>query len=104
MEKKSKSCGSKKGKAKSADKLKNMVDKVWPQTKKDLEEVVDKVWPKTKRELEVGLRNTKKLIAQGEKYLKEFSEKSVKNTKKLAFSLKKEKVYHVLGKTIANLS
>lgn len=101
MAEKGKCCGSG---MKGQDKFKDMVDKIWPKTKQELEEVVHKVWPKTKKELEIGLKNTKELLAKGEKYLKDFSEKSIKNTKKLSLNLKKEKLYYDLGKTIANLS
>ncbi|MBU1122466.1 MAG: hypothetical protein ABIH71_00795 [Candidatus Omnitrophota bacterium] len=104
MVKKSNCCSGKSPKGKNLDTLKTMVDKVWPKTKKDLEEVVHKVWPKTKKELEVGLKNTKELIAKGEKYIKEISDKSVKSAKKLSLNLKKEKLYYDLGKSVAMLS
>ena len=70
---------------------------------KKFHEMVDKVWPKTKVELEKGIEVTKKLIDQGQKNLKTLSDESVKNTKKLSLSLKREKLYHDLGKVIANM-
>ena len=72
--------------------------------KKDtFKEVVDKLWPKTKKELEKAVKSTRKLIDKGENYLKAVSEKGIDNTKVLALSLKKEKLYYALGKQIVQL-
>ncbi len=71
--------------------------------KKDtLKEAVDRIWPKTKKELEKGIASAKKLIRKSEKYIKEMSEKGVKQTKKLSLGLKKEKLYYDLGKTVSS--
>ena len=71
--------------------------------KKDtIKEIVDKIWPKTKKELEKGGENAKKMLAKGEEYLKDFSEKGLEKTKKISLSLQKEKMYYVLGKAIAS--
>ena len=71
-------------------------------TKKDtLKEVVDKIWPKTKQELEKGVENAKTMLAKGEKHLKDFSEKGIERTKKISLSLKKEKLCYSLGKLVA---
>lgn len=70
--------------------------------KKDpFKEVVEKLWPKTKKEIEKGMENAKKMLAKGEECLKELSEKGIEKTKKIALSLKKEKLYYDLGKTAA---
>jgi len=66
-----------------------------------MKEVVDKLWPKTKKELEKALENTKKMIDKGEAYLKTFSEKSAEQTKKLSLNLKKEKLFYDLGKALS---
>ena len=66
-----------------------------------LQEMIDKVWPRTKKELERAIVQTKKLIVQGEKHFKVISQKSIKNTKKLTLSLKREKLYYSLGKSVA---
>ena len=65
-------------------------------------EVYEKIWPNTKKELEKVAENTKQLIIKGEEYLKCVSEKGIQNTKKMALSLRKEKVYYNLGKIAAN--
>lgn len=71
--------------------------------KKDkIKEMVDKIWPATKQELEKVLDNTKDLIDKGEKYLKEVEKKGVDNVKKMSLSLKKEGIYYNLGKLMAN--
>jgi len=72
-------------------------------SKDTFKEVVEKVWPKTKRELEKALKNTKTMIDKGEEYLKDVSEKSVKNTKKLSINIKKEKLFYDLGKQLSSL-
>jgi len=72
------------------------------QKKKDpLKEIVDKVWPKTKKELEKGMKNAKVMLTKGEKYLKDVSDKGIEKTKKLSLSLKREKLFYDLGKAAA---
>ncbi|MCQ9206208.1 MAG: hypothetical protein NG737_07860 [Omnitrophica bacterium] len=66
-----------------------------------LKKAVDKFWPRTKKELEKASENAKVLLAKGEKYLRGVSEKGVRHTKKISLSLKREKLYYNLGKTIA---
>ena len=70
-------------------------------TKEALREVIDKVWPKTKVELEKGLEQAKILLAKGEVHAKDLSKKGVKQTKKMSLRLKKEKVFYDLGKEVA---
>jgi ERCC4-type nuclease len=71
--------------------------------KKDtFREVVDKVWPKTKKELEKGFASLKKTLSRSEKQLKELSDKGVKKTKEISLGLKKEKLYYDLGKAVAS--
>mgnify|MGYP001587554368 CR=1 FL=1 len=65
-------------------------------------DMVEKVWPKTKQELEKGMEVAKKIIEEGQKNIRILSEQSVKNTKKLSLNLRREKLYHDLGKVIAN--
>ena len=69
--------------------------------KESLKEVVDRLWPKTKQELEKAVENTKKLIGKGEEYVKVMSEKSAEQTKKLSLSFKRERLYYTLGKAVA---
>jgi len=66
-----------------------------------LQEMIDKVWPRTKKELERGMVQTKKLIVEGEKQFKVISQKSIKNTKKLSLTLQREQLYYALGKSAA---
>ncbi|MBU1112293.1 MAG: hypothetical protein KKH93_00255 [Candidatus Omnitrophica bacterium] len=66
-----------------------------------LKEMLDKIWPKTKKELEKGIVEAKKMLGKGEKYLKQVSERGVIKTKKLSLGLKKEKLYYDLGKALA---
>jgi hypothetical protein len=70
--------------------------------KKQLQKKVDELWPKTKKEWEATLEKTKKLIAQGEEHLKTFSEQSVRKTRQISLSLKREKLYYELGKLVAH--
>jgi hypothetical protein len=65
-------------------------------------EIQTKVWPKTKKELEKGMVEAKKMLNKGEKYIKSVSKKSVKETKKMSLNLKKEQLYHQLGKALAH--
>ncbi len=65
------------------------------------QEVVDKIWPKTKKELEKMAENAKKMLAVGEEHLKDWSEKGIEKTKKLSLSLKREQMYYMLGKLSA---
>jgi len=69
--------------------------------KDSFKEVIEKVWPKTKKELEKAIESAKKMLIKGEEHLKDFSEKGIEKTKKMSLSLKKEKLYYDLGKTIA---
>lgn len=70
-------------------------------TREKLKKVVERVWPKTKKELEKAIENAKKYLSKGEEYFAEVSERGVKQTKKLCIGLKKEKLCHDLGKTVA---
>ena len=63
--------------------------------------MVDKVWPTAKKDLEKTLAQTKKLIAEGEKHLKEFTEKSVEQTRRVSLGIRREKVYYDLGRLVA---
>ncbi len=65
-------------------------------------DVVDKVWPKTKKELEKAIESAKKYLVKGEGYLKDVSEKGIEQTKKMSLSLKREKLYRDLGKVAAD--
>jgi len=64
-------------------------------------EVVDKIWPKTKKELEKMAENAKKMLAKGEEHLRDWSEKGIEKTKKLSLSIKREQMYYTLGKISA---
>ncbi len=71
--------------------------------KKDVfKEVVEKIWPRTKKELESGMEQAKKMLVKGEEYLKEVSEKGIEQTKKISLSLRREKLYYDLGKRSAS--
>ena len=69
--------------------------------KESFKEVVDKLWPPAKKEIDKGVKNAKKILAKSEKYLKELSEKGAAQTKKLSLSIKREKAYYDLGKAIS---
>ncbi|MCK4917318.1 MAG: hypothetical protein KAI91_05895 [Candidatus Omnitrophica bacterium] len=71
--------------------------------KKDpLREVVDKIWPKTKKELEKDVEGALKLLSKGKEHLMNISDKSISKTKKISLGFKKEKLYYKLGKLTAN--
>jgi len=63
---------------------------------------INKYWPKTKKELEKAAQKSKVLLKQGEKYVRDVSVKGMKETKKISLNLKKERLYHRVGKSIAN--
>ena len=70
--------------------------------KDTIKEIKEKVWPKTRKELENALKSTKSMIDKGEKYLKNVSEKGAQQTKKLSLSLNREKLYYDLGKLVSS--
>ncbi|MFH1776350.1 MAG: hypothetical protein ABH952_02150 [Candidatus Omnitrophota bacterium] len=70
---------------------------------KFIKEVVEKVWPKTKAELEKVIDNTKKMLNKGEEYLKVVSEKSINKTHEISLNLRKEKLSYKLGKLLAGI-
>jgi len=69
--------------------------------KNGFQEVTKNIWPNTKKELEKMMKNAKKMLDKGETHLKDFSEKSVNQTKKISLGLQKEKIYYDLGKVAA---
>jgi len=69
--------------------------------KGSLKEVLDKLWPQAKKEIDIGVKNAKKILAKSEKYLKELSEKGATQTKKLSLAIKREKAYYDLGKAVS---
>ncbi len=71
--------------------------------KNKFKEVTHKLWPSTKKELEKAIASAKKLSKKGEKHLKIISGNSIKNTKKVTLSLKKEQLYYALGKNVAKV-
>ena len=110
-------------------KLSEMIRKNWPKTRQELEKGAQSVrsaivqgekqlrsfsetsiknfkrsWPKTKQSLEQGVQNVRKAIEQGEKQVRILSEKGAKNSRKLALSMKREKLYHDLGKAVSAVS
>ncbi len=110
-------------------KFNETVRKNWPKTKQELEKGVQSVrsaivrgekqlrsfsetsianfkksWPETKQGLERGLQNVRRAIEQGEKQVRILSEKGVKNSRKLGLSLKRERLYHNLGKAVSAAS
>lgn len=71
--------------------------------KNKIKEIINDLWPKAKKELEVALDTSKVLLKKGESYLKDLSDKSVKEAKKLSLNLSREKLYYDLGKVIAGI-
>ena len=70
--------------------------------KKDqIKELVEKIWPKTKKELEKAIKNAKDMLAKGEKQLKNLSGKGVERAVKISLGIRKEKLYYELGKSAA---
>lgn len=66
--------------------------------KKQWKEVKNNLLPKAQVELGKAVKNAKVMLAKGEVYLKDVSQKGLKNSKKLALTIKKEKLCHDLGK------
>ncbi|MFH1767755.1 MAG: hypothetical protein ABH858_01155 [Candidatus Omnitrophota bacterium] len=69
--------------------------------KDKFKDVINKLWPRTKKELEKAIETAKSLIDKGEEHIKILSEKSIDSTKKISLGLRKEKVYYNLGKQLA---
>lgn len=67
-------------------------------------EIIEKIWPNTKNELEKIIVNAKKMLDKGEGYLKNVSDKSISQTKKISLILLKEKLYYDLGKILSTVS
>lgn len=63
---------------------------------------IEHFWPVAKKKLEKTVESAKKVLDQGEAYLKELSKKGAKQTRKMSSSLKKEKLYYDLGKIVAH--
>jgi predicted nucleic acid-binding Zn-ribbon protein len=68
----------------------------------ELKVKINKLWKRTKKDLEIAIDNTTKLIKKGEGYIKEFSEKGKEKIEALNITVKREKLYYQLGKTIAS--
>ena len=71
--------------------------------KKTFKDTKNKVWPSTKRDLQKAIATAKKLIDKGEKHIKIISEKSIRSTKVISLNLKKEQIYYLLGKNVAQI-
>lgn len=69
--------------------------------KSALEKAMRKFWPQTRKEMDKIMKNTKDMMDKGEKYFRDVSERGIENTKKLALSFEREKVYYDLGKAVA---
>ena len=70
--------------------------------KKDpLQQLMEKMWPKTKKQMDKAVKNTRKAVGRGEDYLKELSKRSAKETQKLSLGLQKERLHYDLGKAVA---
>lgn len=67
-------------------------------------ELMDKVWPKTKKEMDKAIKSTKEALGKGEDYLRKLSERGVKETQKLSLGLQKERLHYDLGKAVAAIS
>ncbi|MFA7677262.1 MAG: hypothetical protein WCY34_03740 [Candidatus Omnitrophota bacterium] len=72
--------------------------------KEHFRDMVEKIWPKTQVELEKAIKNAKKLLNSGEKYLKDVSDAGKKNTQKISMNIKKEKLYYDLGKAVSGIA
>jgi len=71
-------------------------------TQDTFKEIIDNVWPNTKKELEKTIKNAKVLIEKGEQHLRDVSEKSMASAKKLSLKLRREKLYYNLGKLVSS--
>lgn len=70
----------------------------------NIREIIREYWPKAKVELERALKTAQRLLGEGEKHLKNISEKSLKSAKKLSLKVMKEKLYYDLGRLIARIN
>ena len=70
----------------------------------ELKDKLSLLWKRTRKDLDAMVSETSKLIKKGEKQVKEISEKSRLKLEIMNLKLKREKLYHALGKTIAGTS
>ncbi|MDP8233770.1 MAG: hypothetical protein P9M06_03075 [Candidatus Saelkia tenebricola] len=68
--------------------------------KEVLKRKISQIWIRTKKDLDSVLNETSKLLKNGEKHLKEISEKSQKNLELISLRVKKENLYYKAGKRV----
>lgn len=69
----------------------------------DIRKKVEKLWKDHKKDVDSIIKNTQKLTKQGERYIKDTSEKGRIQFEIMTLSLQKEKLIYELGKIIARL-
>lgn len=69
----------------------------------ELKSKINKLWESTKKDLEKALKDTNNLVKKGEGYIKDVSEKGKEKLEAMRLTLKKEKLYYELGKTVSSL-
>lgn len=72
--------------------------------KKELKNKINKLWKQSKKELDKILKDTQRLAKKGEVRLIEASQKAENNLEAMVLSLQKEKLYYELGKSLAKIS
>ena len=69
----------------------------------DIRKKVDKLWKDHKKDVDSIVKNAQKLTKQGERYIKDQSEKGKTQLEIMGLTLQKEKLYYELGRVIARL-
>lgn len=71
--------------------------------REELKSKIGKLWESTRKDLEKVLKDTNNLVKKGEEYIKEVSGKGKEKLEAMRLTLKREKLYHELGKTVSSL-
>ena len=70
--------------------------------RKEFEKRMAVLWKSTKKDLDKALNETAHLVKKGEEYIKDISEIGKEKLELLTASLRRERLYYDLGKTVAN--
>ncbi len=65
---------------------------------------IDELWKISRKEMKEFMENAGRLTKEGERYIKDKSEKGKKQLELAALALQREKLYYELGKTLAKTS
>ncbi|MBU3958645.1 MAG: hypothetical protein KKH29_06250 [Candidatus Omnitrophica bacterium] len=71
---------------------------------KKIKQRINKLWKTGKKDFSKIMKDTSVLVKKGEAQIKEVSRDAEKNLEVIVLSLRREKLYYELGKTLSNVS